>query len=64
MKTIIKMFWISILWIFAFFFGVWLFNHYCAWRGIAICVVSVMLFIESVLKSLIQNYGRKEDEKD
>lgn len=52
MKNIMKKFWKSILWIFAFFFGTWFFNHYSAWIGIAICVISVILFVESVLKSL------------
>lgn len=79
MKNIIKKFWKTILWVFAFFFGTWLFNYYCAWIGIAICVISVMLFIESVLKSLtrinsekvesmmknsIKINDKKEDEKD
>lgn len=79
MKNIIKKFWKSILLIFAFFFGTWIFNHYCVWRGIAICVASVILFIESTLKSLIRinnekvesmmknsikNNDKKEDGKD
>jgi hypothetical protein len=79
MKSIIKKFWKPVLWVFAFFFGTWFFNHYCVWIGIAICVASVILFVESVLKSLIrannekvesmmknsiQINDKKEDEKD
>lgn len=63
MNSILKKFWKRILCVLSFFFGTWFFNHFSAWIGIFICVVSVILFCENVIKNLNQINVIKNDEK-
>lgn len=63
MKNVLKKFWKHISCVLGFFFGTWFFNHFSAWVGIFICIVSMILFCENVIKSLIQINVNKNDEK-